>query len=432
MREIILFIKLVLKRLIINKLINPGKIHFIMALSWIKKHEPKKISEIGAQKKAVEALDSFITSFSRQKKKAALVYGPSGSGKTISVYAVADKHGFEVLEVNASDFRNKEQIDSKVGHASRQMSLFTKGKVILVDEIEGLSGMKDRGGLAALAKLIDKSAFPLVLTAQNPWDKKFSAVRKKSNLIHFEEIDYTEVYGVLKNICKKEKIKFDDIALKGLARRSGGDLRAAINDLQGLADKKKELTKEDLETLSERNRIESMPSALIKVLKNSDPKIALSAFNNVEEDIDKQFLWLDANIPKEYKKPEDLARAYECMSRADVFKGRIRRWQHWRFLVYVNALLTAGVAVSKTEKNKDFVEYTETKRLLKIWMANMKYQKRKAIAAKIAEKTHTSSKSAIKDTLPYLQQLFKGNKKLGEKIAEELELEKEEFDWLRK
>ncbi len=403
-----------------------------MAQSWVKKYEPKKISDIEGQDVAVKALDGFIGTFAKQKKKAALLYGPSGSGKTVSVYAVAKKYNFEVLEVNASDFRNKEQIEAKVGHASRQMSLFTKGKIILVDEIEGLSGMKDRGGLAALAKLIDKTAFPLVLTAQNPFDKKFNAVRKKSSLVHFDELNYADVFNVLKKICKEEKVKFDDIALKGLARRSGGDLRAAINDLQGLAGETKTISKEDLEKLSERNKIESMPSALIKVLKNSDPKIALAAFNNVEEDINKQFLWIDENLPKEYKNPADLARAYECMSMADVFRGRIRRWQHWRFLVYVNALLTAGIATAKDGKYKESVSYTPTRRLLKIWAANMKYQKRKAIAAKIAEKTHTSSSRVMKDTLPYLQVLFKKNKKLGEEIAESLELEKEELEWLRK
>lgn len=403
-----------------------------MPLSWTKKYEPGTLADFGIQKDAVRELDNFVSSFGRQKKKAALVYGPSGSGKTVSVYAVADKHGFEVLEVNASDFRNREQIEAKVGHASKQMSLFTKGKIILVDEIEGLSGMKDRGGLAALAKLMDSTAFPIVLTAQNPWDKKFSAVRRKSAMVHFDELGYMDVYEVLKRICRKEKVKFEDIALKGLARRAGGDLRAAINDLQGLVEDKSELKKEDLEKLSERNRIESMQSALIKVLKNSDPKIALSAFNNVEEDIDKQFLWIDENLPKEYTKPEDLARAYECMSRADVFKGRIRRWQHWRFLAYVNALLTAGIAVAKTEKKREFVQYVQTKRLLKIWAANMKYQKRKAIAAKIAEKTHTSSNRAMKDTLPYLQEIFRKNRNLGEEIADGLELEKEELEWLRK
>ncbi|MBN2112466.1 replication factor C large subunit [Candidatus Woesearchaeota archaeon] len=403
-----------------------------MTLSWVKKYEPKKIGEIEGQDEAVKELDKFVESFSKQKKRAVLLYGPSGSGKTVSVYAVAKKHNLEMLEVNASDFRNKEQIDSKVGHASRQMSLFTKGKVILVDEIEGLSGQQDRGGLAALAKLIDETAFPIVLTAQNPWDQKFNAIRKKTSLIHFEELGYSNIYNVLKRICKEEKIKFDDIALKGLARRAGGDLRAGINDLQSLVEEKKELTRESLEYLSQRSKIESMPSALIKVLKNSDPKIALGAFENVEEDIDKQFIWLDENLPKEYKDTSDLARAYEFMSRADVFKGRIRRWQHWRFLVYVNALLTAGVAVSKDEKYKDFVSYTPTRRILKIWAANMKYQKRKAIAAKIAEKTHTSSSRVMKDTLPYLQTIFRENKKMGKELADGLDLEPEELDWLSK
>jgi replication factor C large subunit len=312
------------------------------------------------------------------------------------------------------------------------MSLFTKGKIILVDEIEGLSGQKDRGGLPALTKLIDKSAFPLVLTAQNPWDQKFNSLRKKTALINFGELGYTNVYNVLRKICQQEKIKFDDSALKGLARRAGGDLRAGINDLQSLVEEKKELTKESLDDLTQRRKIESMPSALIKVLKNSDPKIALGAFENVEEDIDKQFLWLDQNLPKEYTNNKDLARAYECMSRADVFKGRIRRWQHWRFLVYVNSLITAGVASAKDEKYKDFVKYGPTTRLLKIWRANMKFAKRKAIAAKIAEKTHTSSKRVMKDTLPYLQVIFKENKKLGKEIAEGLELEPEELDWLSK
>jgi len=403
-----------------------------MGLSWVKKYEPKNLSEIGIQKEAINAVENFISNFSKQKNNAILLYGPSGSGKTVSVYAVAAKHNLEVLEVNASDFRNKDQIESKVGAASKQRSLFSKGKVILVDEIEGLSGNKDRGGLTALAKLIGTSAFPLILTAQNPWDKKFNAVRKKSGLVHFEELSYLDVFSILKKICDEEKVKYDEIALKGLARRSGGDLRAAINDLQGIAGEKKPITKESLEELSERNRIESMPSALVRVFKNSDPKIALTAFENVEEDFDKQFLWLDENLPKEYKNPKDLAKAYDCMSLADVFKGRIRRWQHWRFLVYVNSFLTAGIATSKTEKNKEFIQYTPTKKLLKIWMANMKNQKKKAIALKIAEKTHTSAKRVIKDVLPYLIPIFKNNKEQGQEIADDLELEKEELAWLRK
>ncbi len=403
-----------------------------MALSWIKKHEPKDISEIGVHSAQVRELDSFVSGFKSQQKKAVLLYGPSGTGKTVAAYAVARNNCVEILEVNASDFRNKEQIESKVGSASQQMSLFTKGKVILVDEIEGLSGTKDRGGISALAEIIGKSAFPIILTAQDPFDKKFSPVRKMAKLIHFEELGYSDVFEVLKKVCLKEGVAYDEISLKGLARRSGGDLRAAINDLQGLVEESKVLRREDLESLSARNRIETIQSALVRIFKNSDPKIALGAFDNVQEDIDEQLLWIDENLPSEYKNAKDLARAYDFMSLADVFRGRIRRWQHWRFLSYVNEFLTAGIAVSKDERSRCNIDYEQTKRLLKIWAANMKYQKRKAVAAKIAEKTHTSSSRALQDTLPYIQAIFRNSPAKAEELADWLELDSEEAAWLRK
>jgi len=400
--------------------------------TWTKKHQPENASEVRGHDKALAELKSFILNFKNQKKKAALIYGSSGVGKTCSVYALASDLNYEVFELNASDFRNKNGIESTLGPAIMQRSLFSNNKIILIDEIDGLSGKNDRGGVSALAKLIDRSIFPIIMTATNPYGQKLNAIRKKSELIHFHTLNYLSVFSVLKNICTKEKIKFDEEALKSLARHNAGDLRSAINDLQTLTHENKELKNEDLNELSDRNRTENMLSALMKVFKTTDINIAIRAFENVEEDIGKQFLWIDQNLPEEYQKPEDLARAYDCLSRADVFKGRIRRWQHWRFLVYVNALISAGVAVAKDEKYKGFTSYKPTTRILKLWRANMKYQKRKNIASKIAEKTHTSSKRALQDTLPYLSLIFKKNKELSGRLAQEFELDKDEIEWLSK
>ena len=132
-----------------------------------------------------------------------------------------------------------------------------------------------------------------------------------------------------------------------------------------------------------------------------------------------------------------MQRAYEALSKADVFRGRIRRWQYWRYLVYVNSLITAGVSVSKDEKYKEFVQYAPTKRILKLWQANMKYQKRKDIAEKVAIKNHCSKKRALKETLPYLQAIFQSkNSSLNSGMKKDLqdffELEEEEVAWLQK
>ena len=233
---------------------------------------------------------------------------------------------------------------------------------------------------------------------------------------------------MLENIAAKEGIIISGEALKTLARRDGGDVRAALNDLEILSTAK-DITLHTLDELGMREREDTIIDALLKILKTTDPKTAIDAFEHVGEDADQQMLWLDENIPREYQKPEELARAYDSLSKADIFNRRIRRWQHWRFLVYVNALLTAGVAVAKDAKNSAFVPYKPTGRILKIWMANQRNAKKKGIAEKIASHTHTSAKEAVKH-VPLYKAMLKG--KAGEMLAAELRLDEEEREWVGK
>ncbi len=391
------------------------------------KYRPMSCNQLLGQNAALSELKKFITNFKIQRKKAALIYGPSGVGKTCSVYAIANDLDYEVLEVNASDFRNKEQINSIVGNAIEQKSLFARGKIILVDEVDGLSGSKDRGGIQAITNLIGDSPYPIILTITNPYDFKFNSLRNKCSMIKFESLNYNSIFNILKKICEKEKIKFEENALKSLARRAGGDARAAINDLQSIEGG---ITKDSVDELSQRNQIENILNALTKIFKTTKADIAKDAFEDIGEDMDERFLWIDENLPKEYS-GEDLARAYDMLSRADVYRGRIRRWQHWRFLVYINALMTAGIATAKNEKNKEIVQYKPTGRLLKIFWANQKNMKKKAIASKIAAKTHCSTKRALQSSLPYIKFIFENNKEMAKDIAEDIGLEKEEIEWMK-
>jgi len=237
----------------------------------------------------------------------------------------------------------------------------------------------------------------------------------------------------VKRVADSEGIEYDDDALKSIARRAGGDARAAINDMQMLSADGK-ITKEDLETLSDREKTEEIETALTKIFKTTDPLIAKHSFDTVNEDLKECLLWVDENLPKEYDKPEDLARAYDFVSKADVMNRRIMRWQHWRFLVYVNDFMSAGVAVSKDEKYRKMVDYARTQRLLKIWMANRRYQKRLAICEKIADKTHSSKKDVVKNTYPFIREIFRRGKdrEMITRLADELELESEEMAYMKK
>lgn len=378
----------------------------------------------------MKELRSFILDFKKQKKKAALVWGPPGCGKTCIAHAIASEHHYEIIELNASDFRTAESIATIIGAASKQMSLFFSGKILLIDEIDGISGTQDRGGVPELAKIIEQTNFPIVMTANDPFEKKFSPLRKVATMMECETLTTDALSKALCRIADAHTITYDTETLQALARRAGGDLRAAINDLQIITSLKGTATKSDLAELSERERTDTIMNALLKIFKTTDLSIAITAFEHVNEELDECLLWLDENLPHEYEKPADLAAAYEWLSKANVMNARIRRWQHWRFLVYVSAYLSGGVAVSKDEKYKKFVQYRQSIRPLKIWQANMKYQKRKAIAEKIATATHTSTAQAFAHTFPYLKVIAQHNPQHLHAIAAELGLDENEVAYL--
>jgi replication factor C large subunit len=396
----------------------------LISVPWSVKYRPLKLSEIKGQQTAVAQIDNFLSKFEKQKKKALLLHGAPGCGKTSSVCAVAKENDYELFEINASDKRNKSNIEEILGSHLKQQSLFFKKKVILIDEVDGLSGREDRGGATAMANLIKKSKFPVIMTANDAWSKKLKPLRTASTLVQFDPLNIDVVVSILEDICKKEKIDFDIAALRALARKADGDLRGAINDLEIIARYSKKFEKDNIEEVAEREKKESILSALVKVFKNSDVNIAKNAFNNINEDLDECILWVDENLPREYK-DESLARAYNLLSKADVYRGRIRRWQYWRFLVYINELISAGIANAKDEKYKQFITYKRSGRILQMWIAKQRFAKKKAIAEKLAKKTHSSIKVAMQN-IYYLSKVLR-----QPDIVKELELEEDEIEWLK-
>ena len=115
----------------------------------------------------------------------------------------------------------------------------------------------------------------------------------------------------------------------------------------------------------------------------------------------------------EYKGRE-LARAYDLLSKTDIFRGRIYKQQYWRFLVYENIFLSYGISSSKKSAKPGFTTYKKPTRILKIWMNNQKNIKKKSISAKYAEHVHIGKKRAqgisiikqiLIQTLKYLKNL---------------------------
>ena len=383
------------------------------SLPWTEKYRVSSFNDIKGQELSVDKVKTFLKNF--PKKKAVVLYGPPGTGKTSLAYAIAAEYDAEILEMNASDLRNKESVAGIIGPASQQRSLFKKGKLILVDEVDGIS-VRDRGGLTELLALIEKSSFPIVITANDIWQQKFNLLRQKAELIQLKEIDYKTALMILKEVCTKENLFVSNDVLTSISIKARGDVRAALNDLQSLSKMdEKTLVKE----VGERNKETSIFNALQHIFKNAnlDSKM-LTIFDEVNMSADEVFLWIEENIPYEYRGIE-LFKAFDALSRADVFKGRIHRQQHWRFLVYENFFLGAGIAAAKKYNRTGWTNYKKPTRVLKIWLQNQRAAKKKTICEKYAKHCHISSKTAMKDFLLLKQILQKPETRTELKLSEE-------------
>jgi replication factor C large subunit len=389
-------------------------------IPWCEKYRAFCFADIKGQDLAIDKAKIFLRSF--PKKRALVLHGPPGVGKTSLAYAIAAENDSEILELNASDIRNKEKMREIINPASRQLSLFKRSKIILVDEVDGISS-SERGGLSELLALMEKSAFPIIITANDIWNKKFSLLRQKSEVLQLKNVEYKVILQIMTNICEKENCVVAKDVLTAISIKARGDIRAAINDLQILSKMDdNSLAKE----VGERNKEQTIFNALQLVFKTSqiDDKI-LRVYDEVNMPIDEIFLWVEENIPLEYE-GEELAKAFDALSKADVFRGRIYRQQHWRFLIYENFLLGPAIAAVKKYNRTGWTNYRKPSRILKIWLQNQRNVKKKSICQKYAKQCHTSVKEAMKDFL-LLKIIFK-----NEKIRKELDLSEEEIAYLDK
>ncbi len=396
-------------------------------MTWVEKYRPKKLDEVKGQDLAIAKVKRFVAEFNigrmmKRGKKALVLHGPPGTGKTTIAHAIACETNSEIFELNASDLRNKSNLQEVLKPAIEQQSLIKKNKIILVDEVDGISGYYDKGGIPELLQLITITHYPIIITANDIWKKNLNPIRQKSELVQLKEIKDEVTTEILIDILRREDLFIEHGILKSIALNSNGDLRAAINDLQTIVRTKTPSATE----IDERNKEVDIFRALKKIFKEKPDNELLNLFESVNMSLDDIILWIEENIPEEYSGKE-LARAYELLAKVDLFRGRIYKQQYWRFLVYENLFLSYGISASKKYSNKKFTTYKRPTRVLKIWLNNQKKAKIKSIAQKYAKLVHIGEKRAIHE-FPIIKHIIKSNPK----IQKELRLDGEEIEYLGK
>lgn len=396
-----------------------------MADLFATKYFPKDFDEFIGNVEIVDFTKKWATDWKKGiVQKPLLFFGPPGIGKTALAHLIAKEMKWQIFEMNSSDIRNKETIEKIAGAATGNSTLFGTKRLILIDEIDGLQS-QDRGGASAIFEIIKNAKNPIILTANDIYgDKKLVSLRTLTELKEFKKINYLSIAKSLRRISDIENIQYDDEAIKLLAKNSGGDFRSALLDLESLDPI---VNEKEVNELYSRQRKEKIFNVMGKIFKGHNMFEIQEMVDNSDVSSDLLFRWVEENIPRQYQK-EDIANAFEILSRGDIFQGRIFRRQHYGFLKYVYFLSTVGISISRSKDYSGWTPFVFPTLLSSLSASTSKRTLRKKISQKIGEKTHCSIRGAMKD-ISFVSILIE-NKDLAPQVINFFEFDESEVAFL--
>ena len=401
-------------------------------LLWVEKYRPKKIEDIIGNEEAKAAFIEWLKS-KRRSKKAVLLYGPPGVGKTALANAAAKEFGFITIEMNASDTRSEKAINEIAKPATSFVALDTfsaesKGNLLFLDEVDGIAGNEDRGGVSAIIKIVEESQVPVIMAANDPDIDKLRPLKKVCLLIRFQQIRIPLIIALLQKICLLEHVKAEFEALEHIAQNSKGDVRSAINDLQSISEENQVLTLQDTMMLSSRNKDISMDETLRGFFSAKSIAEASSLLSRSSVDYDDFLLSVSDNLPRRYTDPAELAAAYDYVSQADVFRGRIGT-EHWHLLKYFYNALSEAASVAP-ESYKPFEFISPPIRIITLFWTKSKRTMLDTICGKIGAQCHVSHEIAKHDFVPFIKSILQNQK--SSPLASWFKFTPEEVDFLTK
>ncbi len=403
--------------------------------AWTTKHKPQSLTEVVGNQEAINKFKKWLKSWEKgiPIQKAAFLHGPPGVGKTVTVETLSREYNMVLIEKNASDYRTEDKIRKFAGIASQYNGLFGKKRIILLDEMDGIYGTVDRGAIPAITNIIKNTRCPVVLIANDFWDKKFTAFRDKKRylIIEFRKPPAGEVLKHLKKICSREGIEAEESALKFIAQRSEGDVRSAVMDLQALSQGKRKLMYEDVSWLAYRDRKDVIFSVMRMILYGKSCNAAKQAIDMADVDMDMLFEWIYENTPYHFDVPDELANAMEALATADLYRGRIKRTRNWKLMRYVIDFMTAGVSMARQEsKPSGWIPFRFPTRIKTLSASRSERLRKVEIGNKIKRRMHVSVAVAQKDVLPYLRVIFENNSKMASGLVEWFNFNEEDINYI--
>jgi DNA polymerase III delta prime subunit len=312
-----------------------------------------------------------------------------------------------------------------------------------LDEWRGASrppDLSDRGGLAAITRLVRSTRQPLVLTVNDERAlTRYSPVfRTGVSRIRFYPIRDAEIRTRIEQVARQEHLRLASGAVEAIVRRARGDLRAALNDLDAISP----LPPGDLQiaVVGGRDLAADLAALTDEVLTSPRFFRSVEVQDRIDAPPDDLLPWVEENIPRFAPDAVHRDQGFAALAVAERFLARARRARVWSQWSYGSEMLTGGVSLALRERataGGGGIAFPQF--LGEMGRSRGLRAVRESIAGKAGARFHLSHDKTRDSLLPFLEGIFLASsgrhhrvewRAVARGIARELELNSEEVAYL--
>lgn len=376
-------------------------------MMWSELYRPMKVQQMVGNEDARLAAVKWLSGWVDGSRPLLLI-GPPGIGKTTLVHTLSQQFNYDLIELNASDNRNKIGIETRIMPMFRNAGLFGRKLLLFLDEVDGLSGREDTGGIDSLITIMKEPTIPVIMAA-NTKNTKIKDLAKICKVIELNSIPPRLLMIFLDNVLKEEnkQLSLDDKV--SVVNNSKGDIRSMLNNAQskcaGYNSTRSDTFEIDIAeaingyfSMSEfeeaKNFLSQADAAYL------DPRFGMSAEERRKDMINALF----SSIVSSPIDLEGLAEALDVLSKIDVIVGRIAQNRYWRLMKYLDVMIAYGLFSSTRQKGIKYNQYGVIWPLMKHIF--VRGQSMKNLLSSLSKQTHVTKSIFGSIYFPYLLQLL--------------------------